>query len=262
MRNSRGKILSLIFAFFVCGCFPLHANAQTDLEKQAEQVIYLTNLQRISAGLPPYQTAPSLKKIAFERSAELTSSFSHIRPNGEECWTIFDNTDIQWTSAGENIAYETLGTAENAVSVWMKSPNHRGNILSGDYNYTCVGVTPNSNGVYYLTQLFLYVDSLEDSYIPDGQPADDTSSKNSSLTGDIDKNGRVNVLDATIILIDSAKFAVSGDSDLTAEQVASCDFDENGVCNSVDASYILQYASYFGAGNASSVTEWFALIHK
>ena len=121
MRNSKRKILSLILAFFMCGCFSLHANAQTDLEKRAEQVIYLTNLQRISAGLPPYQTTPSLQKIAFQRSAELTSSFSHIRPNGEECWTIFDNTDIQWTSAGENIAYETLGTAENAVSVWMKS---------------------------------------------------------------------------------------------------------------------------------------------
>ena len=257
MRNSRGKILSLIFAVFMCGCLPLHANAQTDLEKQAEQVIYLTNLQRISAGLPPYQTAPSLKKIAFERSAELTSSFSHIRPDGSECWTIFDNTDIQWTSTGENIAYESFGTAENVMSVWMKSTNHRGNILSEDYNYIGVGVTPNSKGVYYWTQLFLYTDPLEGSYIPE-----DTSSKNSSLTGDIDKNGLVNALDATIILIDSAQSAVGGDSCLTAEQVASCDFDENGVCNSADASYILQYASYAGAGNSAPVAEWFASMNK
>ncbi len=82
----------------------------------------------------------------------------------------------------------------------------------------------------------------------------------SSLTGDINNDGSVNVEDATVILIDAAASAVSGISQLTEEQVAHCDFDGDGVCNAIDASYVLQYAAFQGAGGALSVPDWYAEI--
>ena len=47
-----------------------------------------------------------LEKVAMLRAKEIAQSFSHTRPNGQSCWTAYDDCGYDWQwSVGENIAY-------------------------------------------------------------------------------------------------------------------------------------------------------------
>ncbi len=148
----------------------------SQLEKQAKQVIYLTNLQRISAGLSPLYTAPSITQVASTRANELTSVFDHVRPDGSRYYTALDDVGLRWTDCGENIAFEDVGTAENVMQIWLNSDFHRENIFSSDYNYMGVSLAQNSEGVYYWVQLFLHTNQQDGAYLPENQFPDDSPS--------------------------------------------------------------------------------------
>jgi uncharacterized protein YkwD len=56
-------------------------------------------------------------------------------------------------AAGENIAEGQRDAAE-AMSTWMSSPGHRGNILSNDYTELGTGMALGRNGHMYWVQVF------------------------------------------------------------------------------------------------------------
>ena len=45
--------------------------------------------------------------------------------------------------------------ADAMVKEWMKSSNHKNNILNKDFDSTGIGVVYESGGYYYATQVFL-----------------------------------------------------------------------------------------------------------
>ena len=93
---------------------------------------------------------PELCEAAAIRAEELDTYFSHDRPDGTSCFTVFEEVGIKsYHAAGENIA---MGyTDANAVMEgWMNSPGHRANILSADYSR--IGIA-RSGGAW--VQLFL-----------------------------------------------------------------------------------------------------------
>lgn len=57
--------------------------------------------------------------------------------------------------AGENVAYtnDPDDIANKVVNGWINSPGHRKNLL-GNFNVCSIGVYKNSEGFWYLTQLF------------------------------------------------------------------------------------------------------------
>ena len=249
MKHLGCKISCLILAVVMSQCLPLQAKADANLDKQVEQVIYLTNLERISVGLTPYQTANSLKNVASLRANELLIDFNHMRPDGRPFDTALEEAGFSVSAAGENIAYDYKGTAESVVSLWMNSQYHRENILSKEFNYIGVAAVQRSDGRYYWTQLFVDDVPAED---PTPLPAEP------KLTGDIDNSGRIDSADASVILTDAANFAVTGKSQFSSEQIASCDFDENGICNSIDAAFILEYCAYQGSDGELSLADWYS----
>lgn len=60
---------------------------------------------------------------------------------------------ISYKTAGENIAANASNSA--AVNAWMNSSGHKANILSGNYNYTGIGVvnSPRYGKIY--VQMFI-----------------------------------------------------------------------------------------------------------
>jgi uncharacterized protein YkwD len=56
------------------------------------------------------------------------------------------------TSSAENVAYGKM-TAHEVVQGWLKSPPHKKN-MEGKYNLTGIGVSRNSQGIIYYTQIF------------------------------------------------------------------------------------------------------------
>ncbi|MBQ9228234.1 MAG: hypothetical protein IJ168_05315 [Eubacterium sp.] len=154
-KKSLSVILSLMLLVSSLFCFRLQAFSASYKTVQgrfndtyASQVLTLVNEQRSAYGLKALTMTASLTDGAMLRAAETAVSFSHTRPNGEQCFTAFE-----WTkAAGENIAYGQR-TPEQVMNGWMNSSGHRANILSS--NFTTIGIGCfEYNGTLYWAQAF------------------------------------------------------------------------------------------------------------
>ena len=124
-----------------------------DLVAYANEVFRLTNNERINAGLEPCSMMSSLTQAAVVRAGEIITSFSHDRPDGRDCFTALDESNVSYMAAGENIAMGQRSPAE-VVRAWMDSPGHRENIMNSDFTYLGAGVAMDSNGRLYWSQFF------------------------------------------------------------------------------------------------------------
>lgn len=87
------------------------------------------------------------------RARELEESYSHTRPSGENCKTVFGEFETDLRFWGENAAKGNR-TPEAVVEAWMDSPGHRENLLREDAEYLGAGVWQDEDGVLYWVQLF------------------------------------------------------------------------------------------------------------
>ena len=124
-----------------------------DLDAYAQEVLTLTNTQREAAGLNPLSADPVLTEMAMLRARELEESYSHTRPSGENCKTVFREFETDLRFWGENAAKGNR-TPEAVVEAWMGSQGHRENLLREDAEYLGVGVWQDEDGILYLVQLF------------------------------------------------------------------------------------------------------------
>lgn len=104
-------------------------------------------------GLRELNYSYDLEKVAMKRAAEIAVSYGHTRPNGESCFSAYEEEQIKYSSAGENIAagynsaYEVnLGWREDDKS--YSGQGHRRNMLGKSFN--CVGI----GCVYYNDTLY------------------------------------------------------------------------------------------------------------
>lgn len=128
-------------------------NVAEDLAAFARETIDLVNGERASRGIPPLRMDTAMMKAAQARAVESTILFSHTRPGGLSCFSIFADYGITLNKGSENLAYG-YATPEEAVAAWMDSDGHRTNMLNSDYNITGVGCTVNKEGLYYWSELF------------------------------------------------------------------------------------------------------------
>ena len=123
----------------------------------AAQVVELVNQYRIENGLEPLTVMTDLSDAAFLRSYETAYQFSHMRPNGESCFSVVPFGTIYYGVA-ENIA-AGQATPEVVMKTWKNSAGHNENMLG---NYNCIGVgcfiTKGTNSYgqyrYYWVQIF------------------------------------------------------------------------------------------------------------
>lgn len=108
------------------------------------ETIELINAERAKESLAPLTLDYRLCLSAQVRAEEAAQSFSHIRPNGQRCFTVLAEAGITYHSAGENLAGH-FRTAEAAVKAWMASPSHRENILSSKYSRIGMGYVAEGN---------------------------------------------------------------------------------------------------------------------
>ncbi|MGN0585879.1 MAG: CAP domain-containing protein [Oscillospiraceae bacterium] len=106
----------------------------TDKTSDAEQVLYYVNIEREKAGVAPLKLNEYLCSVADTRAEEITGLFSHERPDGTDCFSLFKGTAYENKFVGENIA-AGYSSAEDTVAQWMASQLHRENILNPNYKY-------------------------------------------------------------------------------------------------------------------------------
>jgi hypothetical protein len=73
--------------------------------------------------------------------------------------------------------------------------------------------------------------------------------------GDPNGDGKINAVDASIILSNYARFSTS-DEKPTADETASCDVNKDGKINAVDASTVLAYYAYCATNEAVAFEEF------
>ena len=133
------------------------------VEAQEQAMLCLTNYARAQVGMTQLEATAELEESAADKAGDILrcDSFSHyacgreftywMRETGylsAECWR-----------AGENLAWgaDEYGTVTSIFRAWLRSPEHRANIL-GDYGQIGinlrVGKLEGSRGVHVWTQHF------------------------------------------------------------------------------------------------------------
>ena len=120
----------------------------------AQEILYSVNYERTNAGLSSLSLSSTLMEGAAIRANELTTYYSHTRPNGTDCFTVVEDTYPSYYM-GENIAAGYTSTAD-VMSGWMNSTGHRANILRKSHTELGVGFVydENSQYKYHWVQLF------------------------------------------------------------------------------------------------------------
>lgn len=123
----------------------------------ADQVVYLTNLERTQNGLAPLKANPLLQQAAQAHAEAMAQGdfFDHNNPNtGARPADRIVAAGYSWISVAENIAAGD-DTAEGVVAGWMDSPGHRANILSPTvveigvgYSFDASDTFPDANAPY------------------------------------------------------------------------------------------------------------------
>ncbi len=106
-----------------------------------DEVIRLTNEQRVSQGLSPLEYNSTLASAARAKGADMINRdyWAHVAPDGTEPWKFFKDAGYSYRFAGENLARD-FSNAPSAVEAWMASPTHKENILSSKYKEIGVAV--------------------------------------------------------------------------------------------------------------------------
>lgn len=121
-------------------------------EQMAQEVIRLVNEERAKVGKAPLQYNVKLQQAAMVRAKEISTFYSHDRPDGRDGLTVLGEYGVGCPD-GENIAKGSL-TPERVMYIWMNSQGHRAAILSPTATHIGVGFYKSPKGGYYWVQDF------------------------------------------------------------------------------------------------------------
>ncbi len=104
------------------------------------RVLRLCNAERQKAGMANLYTREDLLwDLAIQRAGETTELFSHTRPDGSDCFTLFKEQGF-YGYLGENLAAgDVFRDPVEVVEAWMNSEGHRKNILNPNFTYLATG---------------------------------------------------------------------------------------------------------------------------
>ena len=154
-------------------------NMASHLELTPANIIWFTNYYRIQNKLQPLIISTQLMKSSMDKVNDLFTYqyFNHTRPGSNRGFDVFfDKENYVYIKIGENLAMGDFNTSKEVVDAWMKSPEHRKNIL--DPIYTNIGVsdlygTMDGSDTYAIVQHF-------------GKPRSDCPTVSTNLSSQID----------------------------------------------------------------------------
>ena len=124
-----------------------------------EAIRSLTNRERIHRNLAPLKLDRACAQAIAGHVSEMAAGrqLSHQGRNGSSAGERYRHYNAKGRGAGENVAYNTYGTAQSFMRQWLRSPAHRANILNPIYKGIGVAVRANCSGprcYYYAGQCF------------------------------------------------------------------------------------------------------------
>lgn len=106
-----------------------------------EEVVSLTNQERVQLDLEPLVLNPVLSQAALAKAQDMMTDqyWSHTAPDGTEPWHFFQVAGYDYNVAGENLARD-FSNSQAMTRAWMNSPTHRDNIINNRYQEIGVAV--------------------------------------------------------------------------------------------------------------------------
>ncbi|MFH1565836.1 MAG: CAP domain-containing protein [bacterium] len=99
-----------------------------------EDLLNYTNETRAENNEKPLKLNSLLSQAAYEKAQDMFSKdyWAHVSPTGKEPWDFIVATNYEYIYAGENLARD-FNNSNSVVQAWLKSPSHRDNLLSSNY---------------------------------------------------------------------------------------------------------------------------------
>src|SRR5580692_1946221 len=159
-------VLSLLAAviarFYMMYTAPPSPEKVSGLTDQETEILGLVNQQRVRGGLRPLKFSARLAVIARGHSYDMAMRhyLAHNSPDGVAPADRISGVGIGYRTVGENIYMDDNGDPADvplrAMKGWLKSPEHRANIVSDKFTETGVGISHSADGGTYVTQDFVH----------------------------------------------------------------------------------------------------------
>ena len=134
--NGDGKVNIRDAAAIACA---LSLSFEAPASDKQTEILKLVNQERAKAGVSTLNLNTTMNKMADVRAKELITLFSHTRPDGRDCFTVFQDFGITCFYAGENIAATGADNAEDVMELWINSPGHYANMINSYFTELGVG---------------------------------------------------------------------------------------------------------------------------
>lgn len=118
--------------------------AQNDLSQTT--LLQETNEERSALQQAPLALDERLSQAAQAKAQDMIANnyWAHTSPAGKAPWDFFAASGYAYSIAGENLAYG-FASADETITAWMNSPEHRNNILNANYQNVGFGVATAPN---------------------------------------------------------------------------------------------------------------------
>jgi uncharacterized protein YkwD len=146
IKNSL-QVIIIALAIFVLCLILLSTKKMVDQNALTYQSIHTSiNEIRQKNRKSTLSYSDNLQKIAQKRAIDMRDKkyFGHFDPNGNSWKSFFDNSDYNYTYAGENLAKGYINEQE-LLDDWMNSPSHKENILYSNFEESGVYVLKDGN---------------------------------------------------------------------------------------------------------------------
>jgi uncharacterized protein YkwD len=134
---------------------PADKSENPAFDKARAEILKRTNEARAKEKLEPLKLSPVLTRVANAHSANMAKQekMAHVlddkRPGQRIAAAAY-----KYEESGENVAMSEDIQVEDIFDAWMKSKEHRENILGEDFQEIGIGLAKSDKGDIYYTQVF------------------------------------------------------------------------------------------------------------
>lgn len=127
----------------------------SSMNADEKEVFDLINKQRTNNGLQALKVDNEVQRVARIKAEDMVTNnyFSHNSSTYGSPFDMLKSFKVSYKTAGENIAANSSNSG--AVNSWMNSSGHKANILSGNFNYTGIGVVSSPKYGKIFVQMFI-----------------------------------------------------------------------------------------------------------
>ncbi|MDR0862987.1 MAG: CAP domain-containing protein [Oscillospiraceae bacterium] len=119
------------------------------------EIVRLTNIERVNAGLPELTVLPELMNSAQAKADDMLANhyYGHKSPVYGSGSDMIKDFVPKAKSVAENLAPWTKNTAE-AFAGWVASKEHYDHIVNPKYTHIGIGIVEGADGGYWWVQHF------------------------------------------------------------------------------------------------------------